>query len=496
MRGVPVPRASWRDCCARPVSTCRPYAIRPATASLPRCCSISTTGSWKGSAPAARANEGRRMPDADVLQRLGIALLLGLLVGIQREHAASRLAGLRTVPLFTLLGSLCAWVDGRAGFAGVCTAAGFAGLIGVVVVGKIHKLRQQPEEAGSTTDAALLLMYAVGVAAMVGPITIAVIIGVTTAILLQFKGELHGIVRRLGDEDLRAIMQFALITGIILPVLPNESYGPFGVWNPFEIWLMVVLIVGISLAGYITYKFFGDRAGVIVGGLLGGAISSTATTVSYARRSHADVNRVGSYTAIILIATAVVNVRVLIEVSVVAPTFLPAAAVPLAVLMVATGLAAWVSLLRQPRDSLHGERLPHHSNPTELKSALVFAFLYSVVTFALELARSRLGESATFVVAALSGLTDMDAITLSTSRLVASGDLPAEAGWRLIVVATMSNIVFKAAIAVVAGTAALGRRVASYFLVPLAVGGGLLLFAEPINEVIRAVSEWVRAVPM
>ncbi len=436
------------------------------------------------------------MHEADVLQRLAIALLLGLLVGIQREHAASRLAGLRTVPLFTLLGSLCAWADARASFPGVCTAAGFAGLIGVVVVGKIHKLRRQPEETGSTTDAALLLMYAVGVAAMVGPITIAVIIGVTTAILLQFKGELHGLVRQLGDEDLRAIMQFALITGIVLPVLPNENYGPFGVWNPFEIWLMVVLIVGISLAGYITYKFFGDRAGVIVGGLLGGAISSTATTVSYARLSRADASRVGSYTAIILIATAVVNIRVLIEVSVVAPSFLPAVCVPMCVLLVATAVAAWGAMLRQPSRPIDGERLPHHSNPTELKSALVFALLYSIVTFALELARSSLGESATFVVAALSGLTDMDAITLSTARLVASGDLAVESGWRLIVVATMSNIVFKAGIAMLMGTRLLARRVAVFFLVPLSAGAALLAAAESINEAIRAVTEWLRAVPM
>ena len=147
---------------------------------------------------------------------------------------------------------------------------------------------------GTTTDVAMLLMFAVGVFIVVGSIPVAIAVGGGVAVLLQFKPELHRIAQRLGDEDLRAIMQFVLITCIILPVLPNHNYGPgrfihpgkpiaaLDVLNPWQIWLMVVLVVGLSLTGYIVYKFFGRNAGILLGGILGGAISSTATTVSYA----------------------------------------------------------------------------------------------------------------------------------------------------------------------------------------------------------------------
>ena len=156
----------------------------------------------------------------------------------------------------------------------------------------------QPTNGGATTDVTILLMYAVGALLVTGPIAVAVAIGGAAAVLLQFKPELHGFAQRLGDQDLRAIMQFVLITCIILPLLPHRTiplpfwpdppYGYLNVFNPFEIWLMVVLIVGMSLGGYILYKFLGQDAGTLFGGILGGAISSTATTVSYARMVRSD----------------------------------------------------------------------------------------------------------------------------------------------------------------------------------------------------------------
>ena len=139
-----------------------------------------------------------------------------------------------------------------------------------------------------TTEVAILVMYVVGAYLVVGERMVAVAVGATVAVLLQFKPELHGIAARLGDQDLRAIMTFALITCIILPVLPNTTYevvSPLDVLNPFEIWMMVVLMVGISLTGYLVYKFFGRNAGILLGGVLGGAVSSTATTLSYAKRT-------------------------------------------------------------------------------------------------------------------------------------------------------------------------------------------------------------------
>jgi len=214
-------------------------------------------------------------------QHLGIAVLLGLLVGLQREHAESGLAGMRTFPVVTLLGSVSALLAEHFQESWILAAS----LLGVAVVTAIgHIMRPKPDpHPGITTDAALLIMYAVGAYAMVGPIAVAIALGGTVAVLLQFKPELHGMARKLGDEDLRAIMQFVLITCIILPVLPSENFGPrdllslagaptehaaspLDVLNLREIWLMVVLIVGMSLGGYIVYKFFGRDAGSLLGG--------------------------------------------------------------------------------------------------------------------------------------------------------------------------------------------------------------------------------------
>ena len=293
--------------------------------------------------------------------------------------------------------------------------------------------------------------------------------------LLQLKPELHGLARRLGDADLRAIMQFVLLTCIILPVLPNRAYGPFGVLNPFEIWLLVVLIVGMSLGGYIVYKFLGENAGIFLGGVLGGAISSTATTVSYARQVHSGAMASRSSAIVIMIASAVVYVRVLVEITVVAPDFLRTAALPVVGLMALTLAPALLVWLRVRRQSA---QMPEQQNPTQLKTAVVFATLYAVVLLALagaEKYEHLVGPQGTYFVAAVSGLTDMDAITLSTARMSLRDPAIAEEGWRLIVTASLANLVSKAVIAGLLGGRRLLARLAPLFAVPLAGGLAMLL---------------------
>jgi uncharacterized membrane protein (DUF4010 family) len=291
-----------------------------------------------------------------------------------------------------------------------------------------------------TTEIAMLLMFGVGAYLIVGYREAAIVIGGGIAVLLHFKGELHGAVRKLAESDLRAIMQFALISLVILPVLPNRAYGPYSVLNPRNIWFMVSLIVGISLAGYIVYKFFGEKAGLILGGVLGGLISSTATTVSYARRtSHA---REASVPAafVILIASSIVFVRVMVEIATVAPSFFPVAAVPLAWMM-ATMLGLAVALHFRRRGG--ADAMPMMDNPTELKSAILFGLLYALILLAVAYAREHLGSRGLYAVAGLSGLTDVDAITLSTSQMVRMNRMEPTLGARLILLATMSNLFFK-----------------------------------------------------
>ena len=408
---------------------------------------------------------------ASIFQQLGIALGLGLLVGLQRERVATRVAGVRTFPLVTILGTVCAML--AQSFGGFIVAVGLIALAGMIVIGNIARFSGGDVDPGLTTEIALLLMFALGAYLVVGHKGAAVAIGGGVAVLLQFKGELHGIVARLGEKDLIAIMQFALISLVILPVLPDRTYGPYSVLNPRNIWWMVVLIVGISLGGYIVYKFWGNRAGVVLSGILGGVISSTATTVSYAKRA-AEVPSSSELAAIVvMIASAVVYVRLLLLTAVVAPSFLPLAGGPFAVmfiLMSILSVAMWV------RNRKKEEEMLVQDNPSELKSALMFGFVYAIVLFAVAAAKERFGNKGLYVIAGLSGLTDVDPIALSTSRLVTAGTLAAEDGWRLIVLASITNLVFKFCTMAALGHRKLLSRVAVPYGLAMAAGTLLLIF--------------------
>lgn len=405
------------------------------------------------------------VPEAEELFRqLGLALLLGLLVGFQRERAGSTLAGVRTFPMITILGAVAALL--AQAFDVWVLAAAFIAVGGVTVWGAFQQQHQRDPEIGTTTEFAVLLMFAVGALTVVAPAIVAVAVGATVAVLLQFKPELHGMVARVGDDDFREIMQFVIIACIILPVLPNKAYGPLHVLNPFEIWLMVVLIVGISLAGYIIYKLFGQRAGVVFGGILGGAISSTATTVSYSRRAAEQPAHTIMASAIIAIASAVALARVLLEVSIVAPTFLLQAAPPLIITLLAAVLPLIILWLRPSKSA---EPFPEPKNPSEIRAALTFGALYALVLWSLAAVKEYLSGEGMYAVAVLSGLTDMDAITLSTSRLVQTSRLEGSLGWRLILTAAVSNLVFKSTLVAILGQSHLLKRIVAIFSVPVVV---------------------------
>ena len=411
------------------------------------------------------------MPSADVLGDLGIALGLGLIVGLQRESARSELAGLRTFPLVTLLGSVCALLAPAAG--GWILATGLLGVAAATAMGNAARLREPEAPSGITTEVALLLMYALGAYTVLGDRAVAVVLGGVIAVLLHFKAELHGLVGRLGDRELRAVMQLVLLALVVLPVLPDATFGPFAVFNPREMWLMAVLIVGLSLGGYVALKFLGENAGIVAGGLLGGLISSTATTVSWSRRTrdHPEASRAAGL--VILIASTVVYGRVLAEIAAVARPFLRAAAPPILALSAAMAVAAaalWVMSRDKEPVSVEGQQ------PADLRTAFTFAALYVVVLFAVAYAKERAGTRGLYLVSALSGLTDVDAITLSIARLVGSHQIDPAQGWRLIVVGLLSNLVFKGAMAAVLGDRRLRRWILLLFGLQLLAGAGVLAF--------------------
>ena len=404
----------------------------------------------------------------DLLQRVGIALGLGLIVGLQRERSGSPLGGFRTFPLATLFGCLNGLL--AVNFGAWPLAAGLVVLGALLIMGNLER---RERDAGLTTEVAMLLLYVVGAFVMVVPITIAVIVGGTAAVLLHFKPEMHSIARRLEDPDFRAIMQFVLITLVILPILPSQQYGPYNVLNPYKIWLMVVLIVGISLGGYIIYKFFGQKAGTLAGGVLGGLISSTATTVSYGRRTAKSPEASGLAALVIMVASTIVFARVLIIIGASAPQFLRVAAGPIGTVL---GGLAVVCLVLWWMSSKEQAEMPEQGNPSELKAALIFAGLYALILLAVAWAKENFGTQGLYVVAILSGLTDMDAITLSLSDMVSQKQIEPVTGWRLILVAAMSNLVFKAGTVAMLGSRKLLGRVTLLFGIACGLILAVILF--------------------
>ncbi|MGV3503082.1 MAG: MgtC/SapB family protein [Adhaeribacter sp.] len=411
----------------------------------------------------------------EAFQVVAIALGLGLLVGLQREHANSKVAGIRTFPLITLLGALMGLLSPSLG--GWALAGGFAGITALIVVANLLRIQSGDTDKGQTTEAAILLMYGVGAYLAVGDKTLAVTVGGLVAVLLHSKGVLHGLVRKIGFDDIKVVMQFVLLSLVILPVLPDQTFGPYQVLNPRDMWLMVVLIVGISISGYFAYKIFGQKAGTLLGGILGGMISSTATTVSYARRSKQSPGASMVAAVVILIASAIAFVRILVAMAVVAPNKIRELAPPLgAMLLLMLLLIGGLFLWRRKKEPANA--LPDQGNPAQLKSALVFGALYGLVLLASAAAKDHLGDKGLYLVALVSGLADVNAITLSTAKMVAAGRLGSHTGWQLILLAALANLVFKAGLVAFLGDRRLLRQVALLFGITLA-GGGLILWLWP-----------------
>lgn len=404
---------------------------------------------------------------------LGIALGLGLLVGLQRERSDSNFAGIRTFALITMSGSIAAYLA-------IELSSGWIVALGTLCVAllalssnylKARDKDRKSGDRGQTTETAAIFMFLLGAYIVVGSHTLAVAAGAVTAVLLYLKPTLSNLIHRMDEKDTRAIMLFVVIVLVILPVLPDKNYGPYNVLNPREIWLMVTLIVGISVAAYFAYSWLGKSLGTIAGGLLGGLISSTATTVSYAQRAGSNHTMGRLAAMVIMIASTVSFVRIIIEVGIVIPGHLATIVPPVAVLILFMAVVCFV--LYHLKDKEDAEGIPKPDNPAQLKSALIFGALYALIIVAVAAAKDHYGDSGLYVVAIISGFTDVDAITLSLSNTIKDGNLDVIKGRTLILIAGLANMLFKMLLALALG----GRRLGQYIsgATVLTIAAGLLI---------------------
>ncbi|HSG46265.1 MAG TPA: DUF4010 domain-containing protein, partial [Longimicrobiales bacterium] len=301
------------------------------------------------------------------IYQLAIAIGLGLMVGLEREGVRAPIAGIRTFPIITAFGFLTGLLTDPLGpwvaVGGLLVTAGF------MFLGNAQMARRGEPDPGMTSEYASMVMFTVGLILAFGWNALAVAVSGIVLVLLHNKEPLERFSGRLGPEDRRALAQLVLVGFVLLPAMPDRNMGPFGVLNPHEIWLMVVLIVGISLGAYVLYRLLGGTAGALLGGVLGGLISSTASTITFSRMTASRKEIIPSATLMIVVASTVVFGRVVVEIAVVARDFLPVMAPPLLLMML--GMAGVATILHF-RAGAALKAPPPDEPPSTLRSAVLF----------------------------------------------------------------------------------------------------------------------------
>lgn len=405
---------------------------------------------------------------------------LGALVGLirqwseQTEHGGKTdFGGVRTHTFWAILGCL-----------GAVASRDFTPLALPVVITVVaahllvaHVRHGDAASPGSTSFAASLLTLFTGALVAWGHTQTAVVVAALTMVLLGIKQPIHAWTRAFTPADIRGTLQFVAITGVILPLVPNRAFGPFDAFNPYSTWLMVVLISGLGFSGYIAMRLFGTRAGILVTSLFGGLASSTASTLAFSRRSREEPELSTDYAFAVVTACTVMLPRVVIVVFLLSPTL----ALRIGPAFAAMALPAVVYGIRHlwlaPRAEKGSVASPAMTNPLSLFTAIKFALLYAVIAFLVKAATQLDWQAGLLPLSFISGLTDVDAISLSMANSLRAATVPLELAASAVVIAAVANSLLKAALAASLGSPLLRLRAGSVLIATALVGAGALLLA-------------------
>ncbi len=414
------------------------------------------------------------MPVSDLtsIYQLAIALALGLVIGVEREwrerdfKGGRRPAGLRTFGLIGLSGGVAGLIgDQYALFPAMGLVLTF-----IAMTAAYWRRSQNGNLMGVTTIFATMIAYGCGVLAVMNLQVPATAAAVTVAMILGAKDRLHRFVERLEQKEIFAALQFILIAGVILPLIPNRSIGPYEAINPFEIWLMVVLISGLSFLGYVALQALGAKQGIISTALLGGLVSSTATTVSLARMARRQPELKAVLSVGVIAASTIMFVRVCIIAGVISPALLLQILLPISIVIFISAAGA-IYYSQQFRQLTFSK--PTVSNPLDIASALLFAALLGLIMVGSRALEGMFGAEGVYALSVASGLADVDAITLTLSRF-STESLATRVAATGIMLAAITNTLVKIALAAFASGGAL--RLAFVVLSAASVAGGVAVY--------------------
>ncbi|MFA6288294.1 MAG: MgtC/SapB family protein [Opitutaceae bacterium] len=400
---------------------------------------------------------------------------LGALIGLirqwseQTEHGGKTdFGGVRTHTFWAILGCL-----------GAVASRDFTPLALPVVITVVaahllvaHSRMADPASPGSTSFAASLITLFIGALVAWGHTQTAIVVAALAMVLLGLKQPIHDWTRAFTATDIRGTLQFVAITGVILPLVPDRALGPFDAFNPYSTWLMVVLISGLGFIGYISMRLLGTRAGLLVTSLFGGLASSTASTLAFSRRSREEPALSLDYAFAVVAACTVMLPRVVVIVFLLSPELALRIMPAFAAMMlpsVAYGAWQWWVASRMEKGAVAS---PPMANPLSLLTAIKFALLYAVIAFLVKASTRLEWEAGLLPLSFVSGLTDMDAITLSMTNNLRAGTVALDLAARAIIIAAVANSLLKAGLAASLGSPLLRRRVGAVLLATAAIGAG------------------------
>ena len=414
-----------------------------------------------------------------IIKSIIIALLLGFMVGMQRTMSRlpkgeQSFAGSRTFALIALIGYLSGWLgETIEGFIFAAMAA-IGLLVGVSYYLKVTRFHK----TGMTTQIAAIVTFFLGLMIYAKLQDYAIFIAVLMVVLLEIKPRLQEFESHLSATDINAAVLLLAMSFIVLPVLPDEMVGPYKLFNPYKTWLMAVIIAAISFVGYAAIKMLGQKRGVFITGAAGGLISSTAVSISLSKMFEKQLLLINNYAGGVAIACTFMYLRVLFEATVIYPD--------LAVVLAPAYLAAALTGLAMSRylythsaaAEIHLEEQGIAKNPLQLSEALKFGLLFGVIYGAIAFTQNRFGDVGVYLVSLISGITDVDAITLSLSELARGDKVAMTTAMNGVVIASVTNSFVKLGIVFWLGGARLGWRVAQFFVITLGAMGGALYLTE------------------
>jgi uncharacterized membrane protein (DUF4010 family) len=420
--------------------------------------------------------------DPQLVWGLASALIIGSLVGIERERSKALsgnvgIGGVRTFILFSLIGAVSAWLSQALDNAWIFVTA-VAAVAALTVAGYVVQARVKPNAVGLTTETAAVGVCLLGGACTVGYSGMALAVGIAVSAVLAYKESMHGLVAKLGSDDISAGVKLLAATFIVLPLLPTTAVDPWGVLKPRPIWTLVILIAALSLVGYVATRALGPQRGTALTGLSGGLVSSTAVTLAFAKQSREEGGKSDDALAGgLLLAWAVMGLRVLVIVAVLFAPLVRPLLLPFGAMMVVS-LGASVLFLRRARaqePATAGEVVL--KNPFSLTSAAKFGLLFAVVLVVVAGVERYFPGRGYYVVAALAGLPDVDPVTLSMAGLARSGGIDLATAVGALVVAALANTLLKCGIVVATASGRLRRSMVTVTAALVVVGVAAILLA-------------------